>query len=150
MSDPERRESDSSEKKNFRPEDEASYYLGDNFELGGVRFGNEDVSQGEEEEKQRNLSRFGKEVWNEKDQLGADSKAEKHPSDHSILEEVKASLHATPQRDASDIEVEVTGGVVWLRGFANTREDKREFQNRVERLSSVRDVMNLISIRSIL
>src|SRR5690606_19962753 len=94
----ERREADSSNGKKFRPEDEASYYLGDKFELGGVQFGN----SGEAEEKQRNLTRFGEEVWNESDHLGVAS-TQLSPDDQSVFEKVKMKLAEQKVLDATEV-----------------------------------------------
>ena len=126
------REVDSFENSN--PGDEASYYLGNNFEMGGIDFGTR-------EEEARNLSRFGERVWNERDYAGFGPRSY-HRSDSDIFHEVCEALTDNPRLDATGIEVEVENGCVHLRGKVSVRADKREAERCVEFLPGVRDVMN--------
>lgn len=120
--------------QNFNPQDEASYYLGNSFEMGGVEFGTR-------EEESRNLSRFGERVWNEKDYAGFGPRSYQK-SDQDVFHEVCEALTDNPRLDASGIEVEVENGCVHLRGKVLSRLDKREAERSVEFLPGVRDVMN--------
>lgn len=125
--------------QDFSPEDEASYYLGDHFELGGVDFGAPE--SGEVEEKSRNLSRFGERVWNEKDYAGFGPRSYRR-SDSDVFHEVCEALTDNPRLDASQIEVTIDSGCVHLKGKVQSRRDKREAERCVEYLPGVRDVMN--------
>lgn len=120
--------------QNLNPQDEASYYLGNNFEMGGVEFSTQ-------EEEARNFSRFGEKVWNEKDYVGHGPRSYQK-SDQDIFHEVCEALTDNPRLDASGIEVETENGCVYLKGKVASRSDKREAERSVEFLNGVRDVMN--------
>lgn len=134
----------SSDKDNFSPQDEASYYEGENVELGGVNINTDYDQDAEIEEEARNLSRFGEKFWNERDYAG--SPADSSVSDQMIFEAVCDSLTDNPFVDATGIEVAVSQGVVYLRGYIANRNQKREAQEAIEFLEGVRDVMNELKI----
>lgn len=68
--------------------------------------------------------------------------------DENIFEEVCESLAADRNVDASDIEVEVTDGCVFLRGTVSDRNTKRLAENIIEFIPGVKDVQNLLTFRS--
>lgn len=123
------RESDSKDKK-FAPEDEASYYLGDNFELGGVEYG-------WREEENRNRSRFGEKVWNEKDYIGSDIER----SDDEIYQDAINCIENS-DIDSSGVDVDVRKGTIYLNGKVADRSAKRGLEKSVEFIEGVKDVMN--------
>jgi hypothetical protein len=63
-------------------------------------------------------------------------------SDDRIREEVSIRLWKDPAIDASDIEVEVAGGIVTLKGTVDERRTKRMAEELCEYLPGVRDVHN--------
>jgi hypothetical protein len=62
--------------------------------------------------------------------------------DERILEDVCESLSADPHVDATNIEVEVNGGEVTLRGTVQDRQMKRRAEDRAEEVRGVKDVHN--------
>jgi hypothetical protein len=134
-----------SDREKYNPQDEASYYEGENFELGGLDI-DPDEEDGQREEEARNLSRFGEKFWNERDYVGS---SESLPvSDQRIFEAACESLKESPFVDAFEIEVAVNKGVIYLRGHIANRNQKREAQQAVEHLKGVRDIMNELKIKS--
>lgn len=69
-------------------------------------------------------------------------------SDNRIREDICDFLTDHPQIDASDIEVEVNEGDVVLKGLAESRKMKRLAEELSEMVPGVRDVNNLIHIKS--
>jgi osmotically-inducible protein OsmY len=67
-------------------------------------------------------------------------------SDERIREEVHERLTADPRVDASDIEVDVKNGEVFLRGRVDERRDKRAAEEAVEDIPGVKDVKNEIRV----
>jgi len=67
-------------------------------------------------------------------------------SDERIREEVNERLTDDPRIDASDIEVDVRGGEVILRGRVEERRDKRTAEEVIENLPGVKDVKNEIRV----
>lgn len=67
-------------------------------------------------------------------------------SDDRILEEISDALMAHGDIDASDIEVEVTGGEVTLSGHVDSRETKRAAEDLVHDIQGVHDVQNSLRI----
>jgi len=65
-------------------------------------------------------------------------------SDERIREEVCEILLRDPYIDASEIEVDVSEGRVYLRGLVNSRQTKRLAEIAVENLPGVKDVFNLL------
>jgi len=68
--------------------------------------------------------------------------------DESIYEDVCHTLELSPDVDASDIEVEVKNGCVYLKGSVSERATKRMAELEIENISGVQDVQNLLTIRS--
>jgi hypothetical protein len=67
-------------------------------------------------------------------------------SDERIKEEVCERLTQHGQLDASEIEVQVNGGVVTLTGAVDHRQAKRMAEDTVEGVSGVKDVHNQIRV----
>ena len=67
-------------------------------------------------------------------------------SDDRIREEVSDELMAHGDIDASEIEVDVKGGEVILKGTVDSREAKRMAEDVAERIQGVRDVTNQIRV----
>ena len=63
-------------------------------------------------------------------------------SDENIREEACEALFRDAHIDASDIEVTVEEGCVYLRGFVEDRSAKRRAEECVEHISGVEDVQN--------
>lgn len=67
-------------------------------------------------------------------------------SDDRIREEVSDRFTEHGDLDASDIEVEVSGGIVTLSGTIDDRWGKRLAEDIAERVPGVRDVMNQLRV----
>lgn len=68
-------------------------------------------------------------------------------SDERIREDVSDRLTDDPYVDASEIEVQVSGGEVTLSGMVTRREDRRRAEDLVERVLGVRHVQNNIRVQ---
>jgi osmotically-inducible protein OsmY len=68
-------------------------------------------------------------------------------SDESIKEEVCEILYWHPDVDASDIEVHVKEGCVYLRGNVDSRHAKKMSERIIEDVSGVEDVQNRLSLK---
>ncbi len=68
-------------------------------------------------------------------------------SDARIYEDVCESLLNDRHVDASNIEVEVSSGLVTLRGTVENREMKKEAERCIEDVSGVEDIFNLLKIQ---
>lgn len=134
-----------SESENYNPQDEANYYEGDNFELGGIDISVE-KQDGQKEEEARNLARFGEKFWNERDYAGAGGSSS--VSDQRLFEAACEALKDNPFVDASMMEVGVFDGVIYLRGHISNRNQKREAEQAIENIRGVKDVMNELKIKS--
>ncbi len=66
--------------------------------------------------------------------------------DENIYEDVCQTLKLSPDVDASNLEVEVKDGNVFLRGTVPTRAIKRMAELEIENISGVKDVQNLLTI----
>lgn len=69
-------------------------------------------------------------------------------SDERIKEEICEALYYDRFVDASDIEVQVEDGVVFLRGWVESREAKREAEKCIEDVVGVFDVRNELHMRN--
>ncbi len=65
--------------------------------------------------------------------------------DENIYEDVCEVLSASRDIDASNIEVEVKDGCVYLRGSVDDRQTKRLAEEAIEYISGVQDVQNLLT-----
>lgn len=63
-------------------------------------------------------------------------------ADDSIYEDVCGSLSLSPDVDASNIEVSVKEGIVYLTGTVESREQKKMAEFEIESISGVIDVQN--------
>jgi osmotically-inducible protein OsmY len=63
-------------------------------------------------------------------------------SDESLAEEIREILTADPELEATDIEVEVEGGAVTLRGLVVDSDARLLAEELVETLPGVREVHN--------
>lgn len=68
--------------------------------------------------------------------------------DDSIYHDVCDMLSLSPDVDASDIEVSVKEGVVYLNGTVADRNAKRMAELEIENISGVSDVQNLLSFKN--
>lgn len=94
------------------------------------------VNLGRINERDRDVSHFGKgpKGWRR--------------SDDRIKEEVNLALFVDHVVDASDMEVHVENGVVFLRGNVFNRAMKKAAERSVERLVGVVDVVNELKIQN--
>lgn len=69
-------------------------------------------------------------------------------ADDSIYEDVCRTLELSPDVDASDIEVSVKEGIVYLNGNVENRNAKKMAELEIENISGVHDVQNLLSIET--
>lgn len=67
-------------------------------------------------------------------------------ADDRIYEEVCDTLSLSPDVDASEVEVEVKEGTVFLRGSVPNRDIKRMAELEIENISGVQDVQNMLTI----
>jgi hypothetical protein len=66
-------------------------------------------------------------------------------SDDSIYDDVCDTLTLSPDVDASDIEVSVKEGIVFLNGNVSDRQSKKMAELEIENVSGVMDVQNLLN-----
>lgn len=67
-------------------------------------------------------------------------------SDGRIHEEICGALLNDPYVDVADIEIEVAGGVVTLKGRAASRAIKRDAEVCIEHIEGIKDIFNLITL----
>jgi osmotically-inducible protein OsmY len=67
-------------------------------------------------------------------------------SDERIYEDVCETLSLDPNVNASEIEVKVKDGIVYLDGQIDGRDAKKMAELSIENISGVRDVQNYLSI----
>jgi hypothetical protein len=70
-----------------------------------------------------------------------------HRSDDRVREEVCATLTRHPGVDATDIDVDVSLGVVTLKGTVQERRMKHLAEISIENLLGVKDVINQVRVR---
>lgn len=70
-------------------------------------------------------------------------------SDKRIREDVCEALRDSYRVDATDIDVLVKDGCVFLRGTVNSRQAKREAEYAIENVRSINDVRNELRIRNL-
>jgi osmotically-inducible protein OsmY len=68
-------------------------------------------------------------------------------SDERIKEDVCERLTQHGQLDAGDIEVDVSGGEVTLKGSVDSRQAKRMAEDSIESISGIKDVHNQLRIK---
>ncbi len=69
-------------------------------------------------------------------------------SDDRIREDVSEHRYHDGDVDASEIEIDVTGGEVTLTGTVSSRAEKRRAEDVAEQCSGVRDVQNRLRVQS--
>jgi osmotically-inducible protein OsmY len=69
-------------------------------------------------------------------------------SDDSIFHDVCDTLSLSPDVDASDLEVTVKQGVVYLSGTVANRRMKKMAEIEIENVSGVQDVQNLLTFQA--
>jgi len=67
-------------------------------------------------------------------------------SDELIYNDACDSLYRCTDVDASNIEVQVKKGVIFLKGFVQSREQKKMAEYHVESLAGVSDVFNELRV----
>jgi len=83
--------------------------------------------------------------WNTPDYRGLGPRGYQR-SDARVFEDICDRLTVDPRIDASDIEVDVKGAEVTLRGSVRSREEKRYAEDVVEQVMGVREVNNHLKI----
>lgn len=83
--------------------------------------------------------------WNAPDYRGRGPRGYQR-SDARVFEDICDRLTVDPRIDASDIEVDVKGAEVTLRGSVRSREEKRYAEDVVEHVMGVRDVNNHLKV----
>ena len=69
-------------------------------------------------------------------------------NDERIKEDVCERLKASPDIDASDVEIEIKEGIITLTGEVGSRREKRAAEDALESISGVEDVTNQLKVRS--
>jgi CBS domain-containing protein len=69
-------------------------------------------------------------------------------SDQDILEEASDLLFKNKKLDASDIKLNVQDGIIKIMGWVDSRENKKEAERCIELISGIKDIENLIHLRS--
>ncbi|MFL5786073.1 MAG: BON domain-containing protein [Bacteriovoracaceae bacterium] len=69
-------------------------------------------------------------------------------SDERIFEDCSDALYRAPDVDASDIEVSVKDGIVTLKGYVESRVQKKVAEMVLEGLPGVMDINNLVVIEN--
>lgn len=67
-------------------------------------------------------------------------------SDETLREEVCEALYESGFLDASDIDVKVEGGLVFLRGSVESRTAKREAERCAEEVNGIHDIQNELKV----
>lgn len=80
------------------------------------------------------------------DYTGVGPKGYERP-DESITDDVCQALKDDIWVDATDIEVEVKYGYVYLRGMVATRAQKKAAEAAAENVSGVKDIINYLQLK---
>jgi osmotically-inducible protein OsmY len=67
--------------------------------------------------------------------------------DTNIQEDVCEHLLWSPDVDASEIEVSVKEGIVYLKGFVDSRHAKKEAERVIDHLAGIQDIQNQLIIK---
>lgn len=104
---------------------------------------------GDDEDDRYRSFRFDDGRRNERQDRGFFGKGPKNwrRSDERIKEEASEALYRAPRVDASNIELDVKDGCVYLRGEVDTRQTKREAESCIENLTGVSDVRNELRVK---
>lgn len=90
----------------------------------------------------------GSQLFHDLGHVGKGPKGYQRPDD-SIYEDVCLTLESSPSVDASDIEVSVKDGLVYLKGTVKNRQEKKLVELEIENISGVKDVHNQLSLRDL-
>ncbi len=88
----------------------------------------------------------GGQLFHDKGNIGKGPKGYRRP-DSSIYEDVCLTLESSANVDASDIEVSVKEGLVYLKGTVKNRDEKKLVELEIENISGVKGVHNQLSLR---
>jgi osmotically-inducible protein OsmY len=69
-------------------------------------------------------------------------------SNERIYEDVCEAMTLSPAVDASDVEVTVENGIVYLKGTVENRWEKKAAERSLDEVIGVRDVMNQIVLKN--
>lgn len=69
-------------------------------------------------------------------------------SDESIKEEACELLFWSSEVDASEIEVSIIDGCIYLDGYVSSRYAKKEAETLVEEIEGIADVLNRLQVRT--
>jgi hypothetical protein len=87
------------------------------------------------------LDRDGNEQQPELHQVPLDAR-----HDQQLAEDVRERLERAPELDAGDVKVQVTSGIVTLRGAIESREMKQAAAEVAERVPGVQHVLNELHV----
>lgn len=90
----------------------------------------------------------GGQLFHDRGNIGKGPKGYRRP-DSSIYDDVCLTLEGSANVDASDIEVSVKDGLVYLVGSVRDRNEKRLAELEIENISGVKDVHNQLSLRNL-
>lgn len=127
----------------YAPNDDFSLYRRDLDRQGAGRNGRIFVDEALEREvdKAGRVHQRRPHLRLQEDHFGKGPKGYKR-NDQRIQDEVSEELYLSREIDASDIEVEVIEGRVFLRGSVDARETKRLAERLIENVVGVVDVQN--------
>jgi hypothetical protein len=113
---------------------------------GSMFHGNASVNQvSMPEYNNKGRENFQSENLNDKNYEGRGPKGWRR-SDESIRDDACEALYRSWEVDASDIEVDVKEGCIYLRGTVSDRQQKKSAERVVENLQAVEDVHNELRI----
>lgn len=110
--------------------DEASYYIGSNFEIGG---------------NDRRSAKLPKENFPINRGLGSIAFGMIR-ADENIEDDVWKIFSQSQNLDLGNLEVSVRHGVIMLSGSVTSHKEKREIENSLEHIPGVIDIQNEITI----
>ncbi|WPU66694.1 BON domain-containing protein [Peredibacter starrii] len=127
----------------YAPNDDYSLYRRDLDRLGAGRNGRVFVDEALEREvdKAGMVHQRRPALRLQEDYFGKGPKGYKR-SDDRIRDEVNEALYLSREINASEIEIEVTDGLVFLRGKVESRPIKRLTEEVIENIAGVIDVRN--------
>jgi hypothetical protein len=118
-----------------------------NRRSGRTSFENDDYSRFSGPDFQQDYHEVSKRLYDQQNFTGKGPRGYLRQDNH-ILEDVCEALTREPYVDASDIEVDVTAGIVTLKGSVSDRPSKRRAELCVEGITGVHDVNNELRVTS--
>lgn len=67
-------------------------------------------------------------------------------SDQKLKDEARLLLNQDPILDSSNINIEVFNNVIYLRGFVDSRKDKKRAELLIEDIFGIEDIQNQLKI----